>query len=204
MSEPEPKDVIVEQNLDSIRAHVEAGNVPATARELLLIVARAFLGIAEIGNSNRGYWIDKMESALGIQGLAWCMAYVQYVFRLTSDLLKRPDLLPCESPSTVKVFEWAKEKDLVVYLWSATAPGDIIIWRDGPKYQGHTGIIDSIDDSHMRTIEGNTSGGNMRDGGHVQLKTRGLGDFGQPGKPSSARYIAGFISLSKLMEAFWT
>jgi hypothetical protein len=189
-------------------------NVLGAIRETCI----AFHGIAEIGTSNTGYWVDIFASAIGVHGVAWCCAYVQYVFWFVSCIVfKIRDLLPYNTASTQGLWEWAHEHALT--RTDKVEPGDCIVWRDGGKYQGHIGIALTVDDGVIFTSEGNASGNkhaplphgvfshadlqegaNWRDGGHIAEKDYTLKGLNMGVKSITTRWTRGAISLRFLLE----
>jgi hypothetical protein len=171
-------------------------------RNAILDVSNAFLEISEIGTTNRGYWLDKFAEDLRIQkGLAWCLLFVQFAYKFSSNLWKMKDCLPYDTAATQQLWNKANANRLTYTDYSLIKPADIIIWRKGLTNFGHTGIIMSAYDKTIETIEGNTTTTFSRDGGSVKAKTYDVLQWGPVGKSKkTSTYLRGFISFDKLFE----
>lgn len=143
--------------------------------------------------SNKGPEVNKYLGSVGLQpGLAWCAAFVYYVFNELSKKLGVTNPLP----KTGGVADlWAKSEDsLKIKISDARAnmdlvkPGQIfiIILKDG---RGHTGIVLNVDKDKKEfvSIEGNTTGGGSREGGGVSVNKRSI----------NQESLAGFIDYFK-------
>lgn len=184
--------------------------VPATIetlRSCVIETLKAFDGIAEIGTSNKGHWIDIFFRSIGMHsGLPWCAAYIQYVYKFASTCLGLPDVLPYNSAGTLAIAKWAREHNLDLYSFSMVRPGDLIVWQNGKgSDKGHIAAITSIEFKQssgmyiVETMEGNTSDASYRDGGTVSPKQYVYADASiNPAKQSTKRFIRTIISFDKL------
>jgi hypothetical protein len=79
--------------------------------------------------------------------------------------------------------------------------GDIVIFRDGMKQQGHAGIVLELDGDDLHTIEFNTSSnvsGDQRNGEGCYRKTRNLKMFAGP--KEHGLWIRGYIAMSEIRD----
>jgi hypothetical protein len=205
---PNDADAKAQAALDAVRT-TYAGTVPTVARvrAAVVVAARAFVGVREIGSSNSGYWIDQFLGQLGLNpGYAWCMAVVQWVLRFVASIFGLPDLLPNNQAGTRNVFLWAKGKGYTTVDIALVQPGDVIVWADGATANGHTGIVVDVTrngSEYILTVaEGNTSDKSWRDGGGMMVKTHTIADVATVGRPvTSGRWVRGFIQLDPLFNA---
>lgn len=201
---PTPEDLEAERLLADIRNDYDGVPVtPDVVRNVILQVAGAYEKVTEIGRSNSGYWIDRFLAETHLApGAPWCMAFVQLVVRQACDILGIEDILPHDSASTRNVWEWAKDHDLVTTDPADVHTGDILIWSNGAKWTGHTGIVTGIDAGRIDTIEGNVSGDSWREGGMVDTRSYEIRRM-LYGKPSKVhRWTRGAISVHRLVDAF--
>lgn len=187
-------------------------NQPPTlenARRAVLSILTAFLGVREIGTSNSGYWVDRFHRALGLlPGKPWCMMLIQYVYKLASDWLGIPDIMPNNTAGTLNFGKWAKAKAYTITSFAMIRPCDCLVWHDGTgSPYGHIGAVVSVEVTapgvyRIETIEGNTSQGkksdkDYRDGGTIAEKIYVYSDK-DIGKESSKRYLYAVVSFDKL------
>lgn len=132
-----------------------------TSEEVLVTASR------EIGYHEGAGKHNKFGEWYGIDKVAWCMEFVQWVYHQCGlDL-------PLKTPSCGGLLNWYKrnQPDCVS---TEPIPGCIVIF-DFPatKYTtDHTGIFVKTDGRKITTIDGNTSNGNDSNGGWVQQRTR--------------------------------
>lgn len=147
-----------------------AGQSPT---ELLLLAARACLGVKEEGGDNCGPVVELFQSVVSKPcGQSWCLDFLQaciaYVEAATG--------LESALPGTQLVVDlWNQSK--AYHAVSPPRPGDLILWRFGQSIHGHTGLIVGQDSLRYHTIEGNTSDsvGIDREGDGVYPKSRAKG-----------------------------
>jgi len=106
----------------------------------------------------------------------WCAAFVAfcYVVKAGFDRMK----LPAGLASTCAWFYWAKKKNLLTDDVSIARRGDLFVWCNAKKWQGHIGFICETYRSPVlgiwmiRTIEGNGSNSGSREGTRIVRKGR--------------------------------
>lgn len=135
----------------------------ATGKELLAVAAR------EIGYHEGKNKQNKFGAWYGMNGVAWCMEFVQWVYhQCGADL-------PFKTPSCGGLLNWYRRNQPECVV-KEPVPGCIVIF-DWPKTKydtDHTGLFVRFDGSKITTIDGNTANGNDSNGGWVQQRTRQL------------------------------
>lgn len=130
-------------------------------------VAQSQLGAHEqpIG-SNWGHPVQDYLASVDIDFPAsWCMAFVYWCF----DKASKQESLGNPLIKTAGVLNaWGKSTH---YQVTDPQPGDIFIMDFGGGH-GHTGIVISVDDHTIHTIEGNTNDTGSREGYEVCIRTR--------------------------------
>lgn len=139
----------------------------------LIEVARQFVGVREQGGPNRGPLVEEFQKAVdGVAaGEPWCMAFVQYCVQKVEAATGKPaHIFRSEHCQTV----WRQTK--ADFRFHEPLPGDIVIWRMGLSFNGHTGIVCKVVGSSIFTIEGNTGAGLgvVREGDGVYERVRSL------------------------------
>jgi hypothetical protein len=135
----------------------------ATA-EQVLVIARAELGYTE---NPRGSNRTKYGVWFGMNGQPWCMMFVQWCFAQAG----AADLLPVRTASCGTMMRAAQAAGC--WVTGDYQPGDVVIYDfPGGAATDHTGIIESITESGVIAIEGNTGSGNDANGGKVQRRPR--------------------------------
>lgn len=135
----------------------------ATVRELLDIATEE-LGTKESpAGSNR----TKYGAWYGLDGYAWCVMFVQWVFA------RAGVSLPAKTASCTVLMNRAKSAGM--WVTSGYRPGDVVIydWGDD-KVPDHCGIVEAFGGASVVAIEGNTAVGNDSDGGEVMRRTRNV------------------------------
>ena len=133
--------------------------------EKVLAVARGELGEKESpANSNR----TKYGKWFGLDGYAWCMMFVMWVFAQVGAL----KLLPKRTASCGDLMRAAKAAGC--WVTKDYRPGDVVIYDfPGGAATDHCGIIEKVSLTGVTVIEGNTSqAGSQSNGGMVCRKTR--------------------------------
>lgn len=133
--------------------------------EKVLDIARGELGTKESpANSNR----TKYGRWFGLDGYAWCMMFVMWVFAQAGAL----KLLPKRTAGCGDLMQAAKAAGQ--WVTEGFRPGDVVIYDfPGGAATDHTGIIERVTASGVVAIEGNTSqAGSQSNGGEVCRKTR--------------------------------
>lgn len=133
-------------------------------KEILTCAAR------EIGYHEGAGKKNKYGEWYGMDGVAWCMEFVQWVYHQC-----RADL-PFKTPSCGGLLNWYK-RNQPECITKDPIQGCIVIF-DFPntKYDtDHTGLFVKQENGKITTIDGNTSNGNDSNGGWVQQRTRTWG-----------------------------
>lgn len=194
-------DIQAEQKLKLVTESIK--KMPLTAenfRSALVQVGRSFLGVSEIGTTNTGYWVSKFNKDLGLGAAAWCLSYVQFVYKYTSNIFGLKDVLPYNTASTQSLWGWAYKNNLTFTDYTLLKPGDIFIWRNGITRLGHTGFLSESAGELVSTLEGNTNSAFSRDGGDVCEHKYSVLRWGPVGvSKKTSRYLRGFVSLDKLL-----
>lgn len=133
----------------------------SVGEEILSIAAR------EIGYHERDGKRNKYGAWYGMDGVAWCMQFVQWVY----DQAGVP--LPYKTASCGALLRWYKTNQPEC-VTDKPVPGCIVIFDfPGGAATDHTGLYVSRKSADtVTTIDGNTSGLNQSNGGWVQQKTR--------------------------------
>lgn len=145
--------------------------------ELLVSIAKTFVGVTEIGGDNRGPQVEAFQRALGTPavGQAWCVDFVQFCVKTVDEQLGTQTVL---APTQSALQLW-KDTDALA-MTSDPEVGAVAIWQHyddagKPTALGHAGIvIEVVSDTLFKTVEGNTgpSQGVEREGDGVYEKTR--------------------------------
>lgn len=133
--------------------------------EKVLDIARRELGNTESpAGSNR----TKYGKWFGLDGYAWCMMFVMWVFAQAGAL----GLLPKKTASCGDLMRAAKAAGQ--WVTKDYRPGDVVIYDfPGGAATDHTGIIERVMLTGVVAIEGNTSqAGSQSNGGMVCRKPR--------------------------------
>ena len=132
-------------------------------RDRVLSIAAAEIGTKEDpAGSNR----VKYGAWFGLNGYAWCMMFVQWVFA-------RAGLpLPVHTASCTELANYARTHGQ--WVTSGYKPGDILFlhWNKSAAATEHTGIVEAIHATYVTTIEGNTSLTSQDNGGAVMRRNR--------------------------------
>lgn len=140
-----------------------------TNAERILAAASREIGYRE-GPGKR----NKYGEWYGMDGVAWCMEFVQWVYHTAG-----MDL-PFRTASCGELLNWYRQ-NRPECITREPVPGCIVIF-DFPNTRfmtDHTGIFVACDGYRITTIDGNTSNENEGNGGWVQQRKRTLG-FANP------------------------
>jgi hypothetical protein len=137
-----------------------------------LEIARAELGYTESpANSNKtkyGLWF-------GVNGQPWCAIFVCWV-------MSQAGVPYSKQAYTPSLAQWYKSQG----RWSTTPHAGDVVFFDFPGGHDrieHTGIVESVGNGYIVTIEGNTSLGNNTNGGAVMRRQRSgpsIAGYGRP------------------------
>lgn len=133
-------------------------------RDAVLQIAEWQLGVCESpAGSNR----VKYGADYGLNGYAWCMMFVWWVFHEAGFNLKKVASCTQLTNAYKKSGQWVT-KDF--------KPGDIAMFdfTGKKKKTEHTGIIVEVHPTYVVCIEGNTSTSNNCNGGMVMKRNRRL------------------------------
>lgn len=151
-----------------------------TRSETIVRTAQNFLGETEI-TGNQGFndqeFENLMEAVGWDKGQAWCAYFCELVWKLSyinsQDIVRNLDLIM--SGSAMGTWNGFK-KSLDWETSTAAKPGSVVIWQSykagKPTWQGHAGIVESVEDVNFTSIEGNTNDGGGREGYIVARKVR--------------------------------
>jgi len=144
------------------------------ARTVFRLAAQACVGIREVGGNNRGPMVTLMQETIGgPDPWPWCMSFVQTCLAFAEAVTgKYSPIYPHEHVVTV----WSKTPKVQRVKVHPLA-GAIAVWRHGKTLSGHTGIVESCDETIFDAYEGNTTytaPGDpvVRDGGGVARTVR--------------------------------
>lgn len=155
-----------------------------TTSEAVLAEARKHLGYVE-GRDNStkfGIWY-------GVDRVAWCMIFVEYVFHHAG----ASNLIHPKTAYTPTAAQWFRERGR---LDRTPRVGDLVFfnWPDSVNRIQHVGIVEAVERDAIITIEGNTSTTNQSDGGRVMRRRRArnssISGYGHPAYTVPARPVA--------------
>ncbi len=136
------------------------GSKPGRAA-LKAAIAELKAGAGEIGGNNRGPWVKKYLEGAGLdEGNSWCASFVSWCYREAAGGKK--DKMPfVYCPGARALLRQFKEKGWAHEPQSGyePKPGDLVVWWrvSFQGWQGHIGLVHSIKDGMLYTIEGNRS-----------------------------------------------
>lgn len=135
----------------------------ATAEQILAI-ARREIGVVEdrAGRQKYGAWY-------GMNGVAWCAIFTQWVFAQAGASVLVP-----RTAYTPTYYQWFRDHGQATQL---PAPGDLVFydWPDSVNRIQHVGFVEAVEPAAIVTIEGNTTAGtagNQSAGGGVWRRRR--------------------------------
>lgn len=137
-----------------------------TGRDVALLAATQ-VGISENPPSSNNVRYNTWYYGREVSGSSypWCMVFVQWVFaQLGVALPQRTASCGALMRAAQKSGEW---------VTADYRPGDVVIYDfPGGAATDHCGIVESVTDSGVVAIEGNTGSGSDADGGQVQRRSR--------------------------------
>jgi len=135
--------------------------VKADARQRLLNVARAEIGVREVGH-NGGKRVAEYLACTGIKVPApYCAAFVSFVFWKAGYSAPRTPWSPALFPASRVVEVGSAGEGLVFGIYFPEL-----------KRIAHVGLVESVKDDWVATIEGNTNPEGSRDGQGVYRRMR--------------------------------
>lgn len=155
--------------MDSIKQSLQQANSPLGL--VASTVAHSYVGQKEEpAGSNAGPFVEACLKLVGLgKGFAWCQAFVYRCFHEAANMRGMTNPVP-KTAGVLKCWQMVKA-DQRIARSSEPKPGDQFIMDFG-KGLGHTGIVVSVDEDEITTIEGNTDAGGSRTGGMVCLRSR--------------------------------
>ena len=137
-----------------------------TGRDVALLAATQ-VGIRENPPSSNNVRYNTWYYGREVSGgsYPWCMVFVQGVFAQVGVAL------PQRTASCGALMRAAQKSG--EWVTADYRPGDVVIYDfPGGAATDHCGIVESVADSGVVAIEGNTGSGNDADGGQVQRRSR--------------------------------
>lgn len=144
----------------------------------IIKTALSQVGVAESPpNSNECLYNDEFygHRVSGSQ-YPWCCVFVWWVFNQFSPCLVK------KTAGCADLANWFKQRN----QWHNKTPqaGDVVFFKFGNngRWTNHVGIVVEVCNGYIRTVEGNTSIGNDRNGGSVQIRQRSsnIVGYGRP------------------------
>lgn len=131
-------------------------------------IARNQIGVMEDPpGSNRGPKVEEYLKRAGCQpGDPWCASFIYWCFDEASKTMGISNKLPKTGSCMTHWSETIGRKIIhrnAMNNPSLVKPGHIFIMDHG-NWKGHTGIVTSVSDGYIRTIEGNTNIEGSREG----------------------------------------
>ena len=147
------------------------------AQEIVRLATKE-IGVQEINGSNSGKRVNEYQSAtsLGGTGWPWCAAFICFIVRNAMINLGIQETAKYKRPTTASAwgFEaWSRAQDKTTNTKKPhdgdIVAGDIVVFTFS-----HIGIAAGCPDKggFVSTIEGNTDGEGLREGGSVLAKKR--------------------------------
>jgi len=141
-------------------------------RDVLKIIA---IASTEIGTTEKPENSNKTKYGewFGFDGVPWCAMFVSWVYHQAGSPLGNIGFLKGFAGCQTAVAHYRDEGKVV----NDPVPGDLVFfdWNNDGRHD-HVGIfIQDLGGNSFKTIEGNTSIHNQRNGGSVMLRTRQKG-----------------------------
>lgn len=126
--------------------------------ELVALAGIALTGIGEQGGDNRGYWVDRFLSTIGLApGNPWCMALIQTLVSYAEKISSTKSLL-AEGGHVLTIFN--ESQNIMLPSPAIAQLGDLICFQHGDTLQGHVEVIvHNFGGFLFSTVGGNTSSG---------------------------------------------
>ena len=148
----------------------------------LVTLAEDFVGLHEIGNSNRSPMIDLWQRKLfNAEGWPWCLVFVQALVRMVDRQYDASHLM-CSTfrhglPETAHVMTlWDHLKD---YALPSPRPGSLWILNRIGTDSGHVRVVKGyMGGGSIEAIEGNSNAAGSRNGGEVTMGPRSYNGTG--------------------------
>lgn len=133
-------------------------------KEAVIQIAKWQVGVVESPpNSNR----QKYGEKYGLNGVAWCVQFVWFIFSEAGFNLKKTASCTQLTNAYKAAGQWVT-KDF--------KPGDIVMYdfSGKKKITEHCGIITEVGKDYIVAVEGNTSASDNANGGSVMERKRSL------------------------------
>lgn len=132
-------------------------------RRKVLETAAGEIGTKE---SPEGTNLNKYGAWYGLNGYAWCMMFVQWVFAQAGLSL------PIKTASCTELANWARNHKQ--WITKDFEPGDILFmhWGKNQTATEHVGVVEKVCGTYVVTVEGNTSLTSQDNGGAVMRRNR--------------------------------
>lgn len=113
----------------------------------ILNIARAELGYKEGSNNNTKYGAD-----YGLNYNPWCQMFIWWIAQKAGI---GEDIIP-KTASCPTAYRWFTSRNKEIVSHSQAQPGDIVFFQwNGSKNADHVGIVETVQNGIMTTIEGN-------------------------------------------------
>jgi hypothetical protein len=148
---------------------------PLDPRIMLVLTAKACVGITEIGADNCGAMVELFQNTVPVaKGSPWCMSFIQSCVAYVESYGFKSPLFSTAHCLTA----WVNSK--CMHPLEPT-PGDIVIYRFDSSSAGHTELITGVHPEILDTIGGNTGNGVdiEREGDGVYSRRRQRGGAGR-------------------------
>jgi hypothetical protein len=152
-----------------------------TLGQLVVAYARRHLAVhpREVGGQNRGPWVRLYLDGHEGAEWPWCAGFDTFMLKQASQSLEMTLALRL-SFSCDGLAAYAREAGMFVDEPAAKkdpsriSPGSLFLKRRTSTDWVHTGIVESMAEDYMQTIEGNTNDEGSREGYEVCSRIRGL------------------------------
>jgi len=147
---------------------VENNSASSKLLKKVLEIAKSQIGVKEDPpGSNRGKKVEEFLGSVSLSGgYPWCAAFVYWCFEKACSELKMTNPLVKTGSCMTHWNKTAGNKILTgdaILNPALIEPGFVFIISLG-KGKGHTGIVTSVSDGYINTIEGNTNTGHSAEG----------------------------------------
>lgn len=182
--------IVTQETFDVLCANLkDAFDKPLTAtnlRDLVIEAAENHLRnhpyeLIIDGESNSGPWVRSYMDGNDGSPWYWCMGFVQAIIDQAASALDKnfrnlmPQTYSCDTVGTTGVNKGILTRYTALRNDSSLIkPGDIFLIQRSSFDWTHTGIITSVNDDVIETIEGNTNIAGSRNGVAVLKRTRNL------------------------------
>lgn len=156
------------------RSAIQDSSFQSRCVERLIQNARKYLGLREIGNTNRNTKLDQWARALGLPvGIPWCLSSLQGIIKETADEIGCPDPLKPDTAHCLTLLnsvpkEWVHDAEDGIR-------GDLGIMDFGGG-RGHVFLIQGYGAGIYSTLEGNTNDDGSREGYEFCERSRKAND----------------------------